>query len=345
MADSRFFSVSGPFKLAELALISDSVIERDLSQEMEFVDILPLSVANKNNISFFNNRRYFKDFQSSKAGAILLNPTLIGSAPSQASLLVAENPYLAYAKLTHAFYPKKIIRGNVNSGATIDPTAKIGKSAVIDSGVIIKKNVEIGDYCSIAGNTVIGEGVKIGNNNIIGSNVSITYCLMGSDNILHAGVRIGQDGFGFAPNLPSHTKVFQLGRVIIGNDIEIGANTSIDRGSGPDTIIGNGTKIDNLVHIAHNVQIGVGCFITGQNGIAGSAKIGSHVAFGGQVGVSGHVTIGDNVEVAAQSGVSTDIKAGMTVAGTPAQKARQHWAGLALLRKLVRQRKFRNGIK
>ena len=339
MADSRFFSVGGPFKLAELAQISGAVIERDLSHDMKFLDILPLSTAKKNNASCFNNRRYFKDFQSSNAGAIILDPSFISQAPSEASLLTSRNPYLAYAKLTHAFYPEKIFQENIHSGAFVDPSAKIGKSVMIDAGVIIKENVEIGDYCSISGNTFIGAGVKIGDNNIIGSNISITHCLMGSFNILHAGARIGQDGFGYAPNIPTHEKVLQLGRVIIGNDVEIGANTSIDRGSGPDTVIGDGTKIDNLVHIAHNVQIGSGCFITGQNGIAGSARIGNHVAFGGQVGVSGHVSIGDNVQVAAQSGVSTDIKAGMTVAGTPAQSAREHWTGLALLRKLVKQRK------
>ncbi|MBT5430599.1 MAG: UDP-3-O-(3-hydroxymyristoyl)glucosamine N-acyltransferase, partial [Rhodospirillaceae bacterium] len=247
MADSRFFSVCGPFKLAELAHISGAVIERDLSNGMKFLDILPLSTANKNNASFFNNRRYLKDFQSSNAGAIILDPSFVSQAPPEASLLTSRNPYLAYAKLTHAFYPEKILQENVHAGAFIDPSAKIGKSVMIDAGVIIKENVEIGDFCSISGNTFIGAGVKIGDNNIISSNISITHCIMGSSNILHAGASIGQDGFGFAPNLPNHKKVLQLGRVIIGNDVEIGANTSIDRGSGPDTVIGDGTKIDNLV--------------------------------------------------------------------------------------------------
>jgi UDP-3-O-[3-hydroxymyristoyl] glucosamine N-acyltransferase len=152
--------------------------------------------------------------------------------------------------------------------------------------------------------------------------------------ILHPGVRIGQDGFGFAPGMPAHTKVPQLGRVIIGDDVEIGANTTIDRGAGPDTVIGAGTKIDNLVQIGHNVTIGKGCFIVAQAGVAGSTKVGDYVMIGGQAGVIGHLVIGDGAKIAGQSGVSTNVGPGETVAGTPATDAREHWKTLAFLKRL-----------
>ena len=163
--------------------------------------------------------------------------------------------------------------------------------------------------------------------------------IIGNKNIIHPGVRIGQDGFGFSPGKPDHTKINQLGRVIIGAKIEIGANTTIDRGSNGDTKIGDGTKIDNLVHIAHNVQIGMGCFITAQNGFAGSAIVGDFVSFGGQAAVTGHVTIGNDVQVSGQSGVTKNIAAGKTVAGHPAQDARQHWRGLAAIKKIVKEKR------
>ncbi|MBT3991386.1 MAG: UDP-3-O-(3-hydroxymyristoyl)glucosamine N-acyltransferase [Rhodospirillaceae bacterium] len=340
MADPRFFEVAGPFSLEQLAEISGSKIGGNNQKTSEFSDIQPLSVAGANDVSFIDNRRYVGEFSVSKAGAILVAPELLDQAPSQAALLISDNPYTGYAKLTQAFYPMELpSEGRIDEAARIDPSAKIGKNVKIEFGAVIGKNAIIGDNSFIGANSYIGDAVEIGRDCEIGPNVTLTHCLIGNDNIIHPGVRVGQDGFGFSPGIPRHTKVVQLGRVLIGNEIEIGANSAIDRGAGPDTIIGDGTKIDNLVHIAHNVQIGQGCFITGQNGIAGSATIGNFVAFGGQVGVSGHVTIGDGVQVAAQSGVSSNIAAGETVAGTPAQNAREHWKGLAMLRKLVKEKR------
>jgi UDP-3-O-[3-hydroxymyristoyl] glucosamine N-acyltransferase len=340
MADTRFFKVAGPFSIDQLAEISGSKIGGNTTRTATFSDILPLSGATNSDVSFIDNRRYVDDFFNTQAGAILVSADLVDQAPSDAALLIMDNPYLGYAKLTQAFYPgDQGQQGDIDVGASVSPKAKVGQNVGIETGVVIKDEVQIGDNCSIAANTYIDSGVQIGNNCQIGPNVTLSHCILGDDAIIHPGVCIGQDGFGFAPGMPRHTKVIQLGRVIIGNDVEIGANSAIDRGAGPDTTIGDGTKIDNLVHIAHNVQIGQGCFITGQNGIAGSATIGNYVAFGGQVGVSGHVTIGDGVQVAAQSGISSNIEAGETVAGTPAQNAREHWKGLAVLRRLVKEKR------
>ena len=209
----------------------------------------------------------------------------------------------------------------------------------METGAVIKEETRIGEGSVIGVNTYIGKGVEIGFNCNIGPNATLTHCIIGNETIIHPGVRIVQDGFGFSPGKPNHTKINQLGRVVIGDKIEIGANTTIDRGSSGDTKIGNGTKIDNLVHIAHNVEIGTGCFITAQNGFAGSAIVGDFVSFGGQAAVTGHVTIGNDVQVSGQSGVTKNIAAGKKVAGHPAQDARLHWKGLAVIKKLVKQKR------
>jgi UDP-3-O-[3-hydroxymyristoyl] glucosamine N-acyltransferase len=280
------------------------------------------------------------EFENSNAGVILVSPNNVDRAPTEAALLILDDPYLGYAKLTQAFYPKRNNTKKIKyKNFSLSSSAKISKGVVIETGAVIEEYVEIGENSRISANTHVGAGVKIGSNCYIGSNVNLSYCIIGNNIIVHPGTCIGQDGFGFSPGMPHHIKVHQLGRVIIGDDVEIGANTTIDRGSGLDTIIGDGTKIDNLVHIAHNVKIGKGCFITAQNGFAGSANIGDFVSFGGMSGVAGHIKIGNNVQIAGRSGITTNIKAGQIVAGNPAQSARKHWQGLALLRQLVKEKR------
>tara|TARA_B100000959_G_C14921839_1_gene599881 strand:+ start:203 stop:1231 length:1029 start_codon:yes stop_codon:yes gene_type:complete len=340
MADPRFFKVAGPFSLGQLAEFSGSEIGDKSREGQMFSDILPLDSATKNDVSFIDNRRYVEAFRNTKAGAVVVHPDLVDQASENIALLITEKPYTGYAKLTQAFYSQKAPKEDaVDAHAVVDASAKLGKNVSIDVGAVIGADVEIGVDTHIATNTFIGPGVVIGNNCQIASNITLTHCIIGNDVIIHTGVRIGQDGFGFATGMPRHTKVLQLGRVLIGNDVEIGANTTIDRGAGPDTIIGDGTKIDNLVQIGHNVQIGEGCLIVAQNGLAGSTVIGNFVALGGQVGVAGHLTIGDGAQVVAKSGVSTNIAPGVTVAGTPAQNARDHWKGLAMLKKLVKEKR------
>jgi len=340
MADPRFFKVAGPFSLEQLAEISGSKIGATSREEQMFSDILPLDSATPNDVSFIDNRRYVEAFKSTNAGAVVVHPELVDQAPENTALLITDNPYTGYAKLTQAFYPQNSPKeGSVNARANVDPLAKLGKNVSIDAGVVIEAEVEIGDDTHIGANAYIGGGVIIGNNCQIAANTTLTHCLIGSEVIIHTGVRIGQDGFGFAPGVPRHTKVLQLGRVIIGDEVEIGANTTIDRGAGPDTIIGSGTKIDNLVQVGHNVQIGEGCFIVAQSGVSGSTDVGNFVAVGGQAGIAGHLTIGDGAKIAGKSGVSTDVAPGLTVAGNPAQNARDHWKGLAVLKRLVKEKR------
>ena len=173
----------------------------------------------------------------------------------------------------------------------------------------------------------------------VGSCATLTYCVLGRGVIIHPGVRIGQDGFGFALGASDHVKVPQVGRVVIEDDVEIGANSTIDRGTGPDTVIGAGTKIDNLVQIAHNVRLGRGCVVVSQVGISGSTDIGDFVMMGGQAGLTGHLSIGAGARIAAQSGVMRDVEPGATVAGSPAMPVRQHWRQVATVANLARKGK------
>ena len=249
-----------------------------------------------------------------------------------------DNPYHGYARVARAFYPNIRIEKVLSDSASVHKTAVVGNNCRIDAGAVIGANVTIGNGCWIGANTVVCDGVVIGNDTQLGPNVTLEKCLIGSQVIIHAGVRIGQDGFGFAMGPKSHLKVPQLGRVIIEDDVEIGANSTIDRGAGPDTIIGEGSKIDNLVQIGHNVQLGRGCVIVSHVGISGSTVIGELSVLGGQVGVAGHLQIGAGAQVAAQSGVMRNLAPGEKVCGSPAKPIREFMRGVAVIEKLSKKK-------
>jgi UDP-3-O-[3-hydroxymyristoyl] glucosamine N-acyltransferase len=215
-----------------------------------------------------------------------------------------------------------LVSGTVSSGAYIDPAARLEPGVTIESGAVIGAEAEIGTGTVIAAGAAVGPGCRIGRNSHIGHGVSIQHALIGSNVIIHPGTRIGQDGFGYAPGPRGLLKIPQIGRVIIQDHVEIGANTTIDRGALDDTVIGEGTKIDNLVQIGHNVRIGRHCVLVAQVGVAGSATIGDGVMIGGAAGVNGHVTIGDGAQLAALSGVATDVPAGARWGGQPARPMR-----------------------
>ncbi|MBL6945947.1 MAG: UDP-3-O-(3-hydroxymyristoyl)glucosamine N-acyltransferase [Rhodospirillales bacterium] len=338
MADSRFFAVSGPFTLAQLAQISGAEIGGDGSPDMQFTDVSALETAEITDVGFLDNKRYVDAFSKSGAGVCLVHPDVAGKAPKGMALLVTKDPYRAYAKVAQAFYPVPENRGEVSSRATVDPTAELGEGCVVEPGVVIGANARIGLRCRIGANAVIGIGVEMGDDCVIGPCASLTHSLIGNRVIIHAGVRAGQDGFGFALGPQGHEKVPQLGRVVIEDDVEIGANTTIDRGAGPDTIIGAGTKIDNLVQIAHNVELGRGCIVVSQVGISGSTKVGDFVMMGGQAGLTGHLKVGTGAKIAAQSGVMRDVEPGTTVAGSPAMPAREYWRQIALVAGLSKKK-------
>jgi UDP-3-O-[3-hydroxymyristoyl] glucosamine N-acyltransferase len=337
MADTRFYDRAGPFGLADIAAAANAEITGAPPSIPHFADVMPLAEARADTISFIDNPRYVNAYQSSEAGAIIVAPNLVALAPATAALLVTDDPYRSYAKVAQMFYPEPPAAGQSGGQAGAASSAQIGEGVALMTGAIIGEDCVIGDDCIIGEYTVIGKGVHLGKGCRIGPNCTLIYCTLGSNVILHAGVRIGQDGFGFAPGAPAHEKLPQLGTVIIEDDVELGANCCVDRGAGPDTIIGAGTKIDNLCQIAHNVELGRGCLVAAQVGISGSAKLGDFVMIGGQTGVAGHLVIGDGVKIAGKSGVTKDIPAGMTVAGFPAIKATEHWRNLAAINRLRRK--------
>lgn len=338
MADPRFFTVAGPFSLARLAEISGADLSPGADPAREFDDVAPLDHAGPRQIAFLDNHKYLAAFQATKAGAAIVHPDVADRAPAGIVLLLSKDPYRAYAKVAQAFYPRATLEPWVAPTAHVDASAQIGEGCRIEPGAVIGARAEIGARCLIGPNVVIGPGVVLGEDCIVGANATIQFALIGRNVNVYPGARIGQDGFGFAMGPQGHLKVPQLGRVIVGDNVEIGANTTIDRGAGPDTVIGAGSMIDNLVQIGHNVQLGRGCVIVSQVGISGSTKLGDFVAAGGQAGLAGHLTIGPGARIAAQAGVAKDIPAGQTVGGTPAVPQMEWLRQSAVLNKLVRRK-------
>ena len=318
MVDRRFFANHGPFHLAAIAAGMSVALSDGVDGNHPINDVAPLDRAGENDISFFDNVKYLDQFTGSKAGACFVRAKYAAHAPATMRVLVTEDPYRCYAFATQKFYPTPKVTDGISPTASIHPHAQIAHGVSIASGVCIGAAAEIATGVVIGANTVIGDGVIIGADTIIGPLSSITHSIIGARVIIHRGVHIGQDGFGFALGREGHVKVPQLGRVVIGNDIEIGSGTTIDRGTGPDTHIGDGTKIDNLVQIGHNVNIGKRVVIVAQVGISGSTRIGDGAVIGGQVGIAGHLSIGAGAKVAAQSGVMHDIPAGKSYGGAPA---------------------------
>ena len=338
MADSRFFNLLGPLRLKELAEITRAEIAGNLDLDRSFDDVQALDDAGETHVSFLDNKKYAGAFAESKAGACIIRPEYLDRAPPGMSLLVTSEPYLGYAKVAQRLYPTSKPSAGISPQAMVDPRALVGVGTRIDPGAVILSGAEIGANCIIGSNSVVGSGVTISDDCRIGANVTLSHCCLGHRVILHPGVRIGQDGFGFALTAAGHEKVPQLGRVIVEDDVEIGANSTIDRGAGPDTVIGAGTKIDNLVQIAHNVKLGRGCIVVSQVGISGSTEIGDFVMIGGQAGLTGHLEVGSGSRIAAQSGVMRNVEAGATIGGSPAKPMRDWLKEVAFVERMVKNK-------
>lgn len=338
MADPRFFDRAGPFSLARLAALSGAWLSRPEAGDMLFADVAPLETAGPHDVTFLDNRKYLEAFTRSQAGAAFVVETIVARAPPAMVLLVTPEPYKAYARATQAFYPALPVEPHRAPSAIIDPQAIVPADCDIGPHVVIEAHARLGARCRVGANTVIGAGVELGDDCRIGANVTLSHCLVGARVVLHPGVRIGQDGFGFAPDAAGPVKVPQIGRVVIGDDVDIGANTTIDRGSGHDTVIGPGTMIDNLVQIGHNVVIGRGCVLAGQVGISGSTKLGDFVMAGGQAGLAGHLRIGSGARIAAKAGLMRDVEAGATVCGSPAIPIASFMRQTAILQRLARKK-------
>lgn len=343
MADPRFHQRSGPLSLRDLAVLGDATLVGG-DPEALIQDVASLADAKPDCVAFLDNPKYRDDASTTRAGACLIRAADTAFLPATVARLVTDTPYRGYARIAAAFYHQPGIPAasgspdtEVAPSAAVDPSATVGAGCQIEPGAVIGAQATLGERCRVGANTVIGTGVVIGADSVVGPGVSITHSLIGERVVIHAGARIGQDGFGFALGAGGHLKVAQLGRVLIGDDVEIGANTAVDRGSGPDTVIERGCKIDNLVMIAHNVRLGRDCVVVAQSGISGSTQIGAGSVLAAQVGVIGHLTIGAGVTLAARAAVTHDLEAGTTWGGVPAVPVRQWRRQVAALRRLAKR--------
>ncbi|MEN8236800.1 MAG: UDP-3-O-(3-hydroxymyristoyl)glucosamine N-acyltransferase [Pseudomonadota bacterium] len=307
-----------------MAQIAEAEIAQPLPSGVDdsslFHDVAPMDIAQLQHVSVFHNSKYQEQLQVSQAGVCIVHHDHKNLVPKTSVALLSSSPYRAYALIATAFYPEafKLDQG---SSTPIDSSAKLGDGCTFESGVVIGPKAEIGDNVHVAANTVIGCGVVIGNGCSIGANVTISHSILGRGVVVYPGACIGQAGFGFYMDDAGHIQVPQLGRVLIEDGVEIGSNTTIDRGSGHDTVIGAGSRLDNLIQVAHNVRLGKGCVVVAQVGISGSTQVGDFAAIAGQAGLTGHLNIGKGARIAAQSGVMRDVPEGAAVGGSPAVSA------------------------
>jgi UDP-3-O-[3-hydroxymyristoyl] glucosamine N-acyltransferase len=296
-----------------------------------------LEDAAPNQISFLGAARHATLLERTKAGAVIVPPGLRDKVPKASVALVSPAPIIAWARVAELFYPAQVVRAGVHPTACVASDAKVDHSAEVSANAVIGEGAEIGPHCLIGPGATIGDGVIIGPNCRIGSQASITHAILGARVYIYPGARVGQEGFGFDITETGFVTIPQLGGVILGDDVEIGANSTIDRGTLRDTVIGPGTRLDNLVQVAHNVRIGRSCAIAAQCGIAGSVEIGDFVVMGGQSAIAPHVTIGSKSRIGAQAGVMSDIEEGAIVVGSPARRRNDFFREIATLKKLTRR--------
>jgi UDP-3-O-[3-hydroxymyristoyl] glucosamine N-acyltransferase len=330
------------FTLAELAARVGGEVVGDGA--LQLTGVSALEDAGPAHVSFFSNRKYRKAFEASKAGVVVVEPAET-AAPGRA-LLRVQNAYLAFAKITTLFHPPREAEPEVAETAAVHPSARVHPSAQVMPLCSVGPGAEIGPRTILHPGVHVGEGARVGADCVLYSNVVVReHCVLGDRVILQPGAIIGADGYGYAFDMegegkgPRHYKFPQIGIVVVEDDVEIGANTCVDRAALGVTRVGRGTKIDDLVMVAHNVEIGPLSLLVSQVGISGSSKLGMGVVVGGQAGIVGHLHIGDGVRIGGQSGVMNDVEAGATIIGSPARPHGEWMKNMASLDHLTEMRR------
>ena len=317
----QFFSAEASLTVGEIATLIGAEPRAGANLDRRITNIAPIDLAGPGDLTFLDNFNFAGELATTRAGAVLTSARFEPQAPAHLTVLRAREPYKAFVLVTQQFYRSSMRPSSpygergVAAGATVHPTAKIAGDVTVDPGAVIGAGAQIGPGTIIGANAEIGTKVRIGRDGTVGPNSSITHSVLGDRVIVHPGCRIGQDGFGYVPTKEGQLKVPQIGRVILGDDVEIGAGTNIDRGGIRDTVIGAGTKIDNLVQIGHNVTVGKNCIIVAQSGLSGSVTLEDNVVLAARVGIIPHITVGKGAVLAARSTVIRDVPAG------------QHWGG------------------
>ena len=342
MSEPVFLRHTRGLTLDEIAELSGTTLAGP-SHARRIANVAPLDRATPFDLTFFDHKKYAAAAAATHAGACLTTAALAKHLPARVPVLVVREPYRAFVMAARELFPDSLRpsslakQGSVD-GAHIDPEARLEDGVTVEPGAVVGPAAEIGTGSVIGAAAVIGRGVRIGRNCSIGAGAAIANALIGDGVIIHPGCKIGQDGFGFVMGGQGHLKVPQIGRVIIQDHVEIGAGTAIDRGAIRDTVIGEGSKIDNLVQVGHNVIIGRHCIVVAQSGIAGTSTLEDFVVLGARVGINNNITIGEGAQIAAMGSVNRDIPAGEHWGGTPAKPIKLWFRELLIIDRLARRR-------
>jgi UDP-3-O-[3-hydroxymyristoyl] glucosamine N-acyltransferase len=336
MADPRFYDNRGPLSLGAVCAAAGIAIPCGADTNVRIFDVAGLAQAGPQHLSFYAGSRAKDDVAATRAGWCFVGKAEL--PPKETVALVVESVAHAFAAAARLFYPDHELDTRAQDRA-VHETARLGENVVLAPNVIIGPGAEVGKNSRIGAGSVIGRGVTIGRNCEIGSQAGVRFAHVGDEVIIQSGAQLGGSGFGFASGPRGHAKIPQLGRVIVQDHVEIGANTTIDRGALADTVVGEGSKIDNLVQIGHNTMVGRHCVIVGQTGISGSVVLGDFVVIGGMVGIADHVVIGPGARVAAKAGVTRDLPGGRDYGGFPAKPVREWRREMATLSRSVKRGK------
>jgi UDP-3-O-[3-hydroxymyristoyl] glucosamine N-acyltransferase len=343
MADPQFFAPARSMSAKELADLVGATVPDPAHESTELRFAAGIDDGRPGAFVYVDGKQHHEKLAGTLASAVICRADTVAKVPAGVAVLVSERPQESFVRALGAFYPAALRPGavtgetGISASAHVDPAAEIEPGVIVEAGAVIGAGAAIGSGTVIGPGAVVGRGCQIGRDCHVGAGATLQHALIGNRVLIHPGVRVGQDGFGYVPT--TGAKIPQIGRVVIQDDVEIGANTTIDRGAMGDTVIGERTKIDNLVQIGHNVRIGRGCVIAAQCGISGSVTFGDYVMLGGQVGMADHIAIGDRARIGAQSGLMHDVPAGETWFGSPAQPIQIEMRKVAMLRSMAKPAK------